>query len=104
MSKELVRIWSGEWDAWWRPEGAGYTLDALEAGVWTREEAERKTSHCGAEKKIRLVAVEAPGCLECSWMGDKVYKYCDRCFAMLPAGEQELLRIVRSGTRLDPPA
>lgn len=56
---ELVHIWSGQWKAFWRPEAAGYTDKAYEAGVWLRHEAKAMTSHCGPEKKIKLLAIRA---------------------------------------------
>lgn len=53
-----VAIWSGEHRAYWRRgsrgEGAGYTLNVEEAGVWSRADAVRLTSHCGPEKLIAL--------------------------------------------------
>lgn len=52
-----VRIWSGEYHAWWRPAGEGYTLHPSEAGRWLFEEAHSWTKHCGPEK--RIVYVEA---------------------------------------------
>lgn len=54
----VVAIWSGEHDAYWyrgsNDGGAGYTRDTARAGVWSRAEAERLTSHCGPEKLIAL--------------------------------------------------
>ncbi len=53
-----VAIWSGEHRAYWRRgsrgEGANYTLNLDEAGVWSRDDAIRLTSHCGPEKLIAL--------------------------------------------------
>lgn len=34
-------IWSNEHQAWWRPNGRGYTLDWKEAGLYTTEEADK---------------------------------------------------------------
>lgn len=40
-------------DGWyWRPDAAGYTSDGLEAGVYDFEDAWRRSSHCGPEKRI----------------------------------------------------
>lgn len=47
-----VRIWSGQWQQWWRPEASGYTSDFTEAGVYTFEDAWSRSSHCGPEKRI----------------------------------------------------
>lgn len=49
---KLVRIWSGEWRLYWRPNGAGYTPDSGEAGVYTLADAIQRTRHCGPEKHI----------------------------------------------------
>lgn len=49
-----VRIWSGEHQAWWRPNSAGYCLDVRDAGLYDRDEAERIVKHCGPEKKIAI--------------------------------------------------
>ncbi len=43
-----VRIYSTEHRAYWRPNGAGYTTNESEAGVWT------ETRHCGPEKGIQF--------------------------------------------------
>ena len=51
---DAVAIWSGEWDAWWRDNAAGYTAFSGMAGVYTREVAESLTRHCGPEKKIEI--------------------------------------------------
>jgi hypothetical protein len=53
----LVRIWSDEHGAWWRPDAAGYVDDVLGAGVYVFEDAMAHTGHCGREKKIRLEKV-----------------------------------------------
>ncbi|HEV7293080.1 MAG TPA: hypothetical protein VGN79_12245 [Devosia sp.] len=54
-----VRIWSGEWSAWWRPESRGYTDDITQAGIYSFEDAWATSAHCGPEKKIAYEIVEA---------------------------------------------
>lgn len=54
-----VYIFSAEHGAYWRPEGAGYTTERDDAGVWEKEDAKRITSHCGSEKRIRLIPIRA---------------------------------------------
>jgi hypothetical protein len=53
---DKVRIWSGEWHAWWRPDACGYTKDIEQAGIYAVGEAMKCCGHCGPKKKIRLVA------------------------------------------------
>ncbi len=48
-----VRIWSDQWEAYWRPRG-GYTADGLAAGVFDFDDAWDRTHHCGPEKKIEF--------------------------------------------------
>lgn len=54
---DLVRIFSGQHGAYWRPDGGGYTNDLSEAWVTSREEAVKRTRHCGREKRIELWSV-----------------------------------------------
>jgi hypothetical protein len=49
-----VRIWSGEHNAYWRPNSRGYTVRAAAAWLLPRAEAVRRTSHCGPEKMIDI--------------------------------------------------
>lgn len=49
-----VKIYSKQWGAWWRANGAGYTTDIAQAGIYTAQDAWQYVSHCGAEKKIEL--------------------------------------------------
>lgn len=57
-ASEPTLIWSGEHQAWWRAPANGYTADILAAGVYPYEEAHKKTSHCGPEKRIALQSAE----------------------------------------------
>ena len=50
--QRLVRIWSGEWQCWWRANGCGYTTDVSEAGIYTFDEAVKFSGHCSHEKGI----------------------------------------------------
>lgn len=52
-----VRIWSGEHDSYWRADGAGYTCDGLEAGVYVFQDAYNRTNHCDPSKRIEFKAV-----------------------------------------------
>lgn len=54
---DLVVIYSGERDAYWRPKAAGYD-NLFGAGVYTREEAERLTRSCGPEKMVQIRSLE----------------------------------------------
>ncbi|MHB8803591.1 MAG: hypothetical protein ACYC5U_12750 [Rhodocyclaceae bacterium] len=54
---DKVRIRSKEWGAWWRPNGAGYTDDIEQAGIYDAKDAWARVHHCGPEKGIVLVAV-----------------------------------------------
>ena len=47
-----VRIWTAQWGAWWRPDSSGYTDDIKQAGIYTFEDAWRRSHHCGPEKRI----------------------------------------------------
>ncbi len=52
-----VRIYSNQWESYWRPEAAGYTTEEAQAGVYLFEDAWARSSHAGPEKMItyRLV-------------------------------------------------
>jgi hypothetical protein len=52
MKYQIVLIWSGEHQAWWEPDGNGYTDDRDTAGRWWYEKAVAATKHCDPEKKI----------------------------------------------------
>jgi len=51
-----VRIWSGQWSAWWLPPANGYTNQIDEAAVYDIEDAWEHVFHCGPEKKIVIQA------------------------------------------------
>jgi len=55
---EQVRIWSGEWHAYWRPEARGYTMCKQEAGIYTLQEALKVSGHCSPCKKIKYELAE----------------------------------------------
>lgn len=57
LSVDLVRIWSDEHGAYWRPNGSGYTHRASAAGIYTLADATARTSHCGPEKRIEFEPV-----------------------------------------------
>lgn len=52
---KIVRIWSNEHKAWWRPDGAGYTDNIHIAGIYRLEDAWERVQGAGPEKKIVLV-------------------------------------------------
>ena len=54
-SKGTFLIWSGEHNAYWRPDSSGYTTFRSKAGRYTFGEAWKATSHAGPEKKIQFV-------------------------------------------------
>lgn len=41
-------IWSIEHDAWWKPGWHGYTSDINEAGMYSKDEAERIVKNANA--------------------------------------------------------
>lgn len=41
---DLVRVWSGKRAAYWRTNAAGYTTKVSEAGIFRRDDAERRTA------------------------------------------------------------
>lgn len=54
---EKCLIYSGQWDAWWRSENAGYTYKRDEAGIYTVLDAYSSVYHCGIEKRIELQVI-----------------------------------------------
>lgn len=58
LGQQLVRIYSQEWNAYWRPSGNGYTEYLQHAGIFPFPEAFALTRHCGPEKRIVFETVE----------------------------------------------
>ncbi|WP_183001685.1 hypothetical protein [Pseudomonas sp. UMC65] len=58
--QRLVRIWSGEWQCYWRANGCGYTTDVSEAGIYTFDEAVKFSGHCSHEKQIAYCFLPEP--------------------------------------------
>ncbi|HLY89069.1 MAG TPA: hypothetical protein VKQ27_08800 [Acetobacteraceae bacterium] len=56
----MVRIWSAEWSAFWRPNGCGYTTQLAEAGRFLIQDAFAKTRGCDPDKRIWFAFI-APG-------------------------------------------
>jgi hypothetical protein len=57
LSMPSVYIWSGEHNAYWRPNSSGYTVRIGAVGVYSGEEAFQKTSHCDPSKMIEFEEV-----------------------------------------------
>lgn len=55
---KMVRIWSNEHEAYWRANGAGYTTDGLEAGLYDFADAWARTHHCDPSKRITFRSAE----------------------------------------------
>lgn len=75
-ASDKVRIWSGDRHAWWREHGRGYTTDREAAGIYDREDAVRRTAHCGPEKGIRIEPVDSPAGAD---SGEHEYRHDVRC-------------------------
>lgn len=54
---KMVRIWSSEHGAYWRPHSKGYTTEMAEAGRWLIQDAFAETRHCGPEKRIWFIDI-----------------------------------------------
>ena len=54
---QKVRIYSGQWKAFWRGKGCGYTYFPEESDILDIDVAVAQTRHCGPEKQIQYVAV-----------------------------------------------
>lgn len=57
--EKRVRIYSGQWGAFWRENRSGYTFKKEEAGVYSIEDAFDATCHCGPEKFIKYDFIRA---------------------------------------------
>lgn len=60
-AEDLVLIWSGLHQAYWRPHSNGYTRNPAEALQLTRRMAEQQTRLCGAEQEIEFKDVPTFG-------------------------------------------
>jgi hypothetical protein len=54
-------IWSGEHNAYWRPEACGYTSDIKQAGRFMIADANAWARHCGQEKQLEIRPIDAYG-------------------------------------------
>ena len=59
-----VIIWSGQWEAWWRKNGSGYTDNIKLAGIFSISEAWKRVNHCGPENRIILQSIDRK-CEQC---------------------------------------
>lgn len=59
LEGKQVRIWSAQWNAWWRQGGNGYTVDSANAGTWLFAEALAVSFHAGREKRIEYWEIPA---------------------------------------------
>jgi len=55
IREKEVHIWSGEREAWWRPDAKGYTGDIGEAGVYSLKEGAEIIADADPEKELVLV-------------------------------------------------
>lgn len=51
---DKVRIYSKQWQMFWRENRSGYTNHPENAGIYDIEDAYKATSHCGEEKGIEF--------------------------------------------------
>ena len=57
---QMVRIWSREHRAYWRPDACGYTENPCEAWHIDFPTAYDAVKHCGPEKQIVFYSASAP--------------------------------------------
>jgi hypothetical protein len=62
-SDEPVMIWSHEHNAYWRPNGCGYTVRVGGIGIYDRSEAERIVASINADPAKRCEIEEVPAAL-----------------------------------------
>lgn len=53
-----VYIWSGQWNAYWRENGAGYTTKINDVGIYDIEDAWSRVSHVSLDKRISFELVK----------------------------------------------
>jgi len=63
---QKVRIYSGQWKAFWRVSGQGYTENQEESDILDMDVAIAQTRHCGPEKKIQYVVANTPAIVQLS--------------------------------------
>ncbi|SFP62437.1 hypothetical protein [Sphingomonas rubra] len=81
-------IWSGEHAAWWRHNCEGYTVDRRMAGRYTIATAYAATCHCGPEKGIAFVQLEAGDWRPAPFQA-RVQPWMLACFGEMIAGDRE---------------
>jgi hypothetical protein len=52
LQASKVRIWSGQWMAWWRPDASGYADEPDRAGIYSGANAWERSKHAGPEKRL----------------------------------------------------
>ena len=74
-----VRIYSREHHAWWGSNGSGYAIQRDEAGVYTFEDAWRRSSHCDPSKGIEYEIISDQPALRPirPLLGDKAPRWID---------------------------
>jgi hypothetical protein len=48
----MYLIWSFEHDSWWKPCRHGYTEDVMQAGLYSKEDAEQICEHANSYEEI----------------------------------------------------
>ncbi len=57
-------LWSNKHQAWWRPDGRGYTDDIAQAGAYTKEQAVEavvQSSYHQDRTQVTLMVAAPPG-------------------------------------------